>query len=233
MQLKCHIINLQSENVCAKVTQPQISESELRKYINSLKTGRAADVFDMTVEHIKYASPQLTAILTSLVNNIFKDKKMPPQFKIGSIAPILKKNKPKKDTDSHRRITIAPAVGKIVEKEMMTRTKPQSKLEQDPRQYGFTKGRSPPICALMVSEAIAECKDLDQPLYVTFMDSSKAFDMVDHSILLNAQHDLELDPHMWKLYHDMYETVNSRGRVMESSQERYVKVEGYVKEVRT
>ena len=48
----------------------------------------------------------------------------------------------------------------------------------------------------MVNEAITECKDLDQPLYVTLMDSSKAFDMEGHTILLNELHDLELDPHL-------------------------------------
>ena len=45
------------------------------------------------------------------------------------------------------------------------------------------------------------------------MDSSKAFDMVDHTELLTALHDLDLEPHLWQLYYDMYSQVISRVRV--------------------
>ena len=37
--------------------------------------------------------------------------------------------------------------------------------------------------------------------------------MVDHTILLNNLHNLELDPRLQKMYHDIYETVISRVKV--------------------
>ncbi len=69
------------------------------------------------------------------------------------------------------------------------------------------------MCALMVTETICEAKDTNQPLFVTFLDSAKAFDMVDHCILLNALHDLDIDPFLWRLYEDMYGDVTSRVRI--------------------
>ena len=185
----------------------------ITKHVKALKSNKAADVFGLTAEHMKYAAPQLITVLTTIANASLYHGKLPAQFKIGAIAPTVKKNKPVRDPDSHRRITVASAVGKVVEKEMSTRTKPQSKIHQDPGQYGFTEECSPSICALMVTEAIADAKDNDTPLYISFMDSSKAFDMVDHTVLLNALHDLQLEPHLWRLYKDMYSAVLSRVRV--------------------
>ena len=72
---------------------------------------------------------------------------------------------------------------------------------------------SPSICTLVIREAIAEAKDNDTPLFISFMDSSKAFDIVYHTILLIALHDLQLEPHLWHLYNDMYMTVLSQVRV--------------------
>ena len=59
------------------------------------------------------------------------------------------------------------------------------------------------MCALMVTEAIAEAQDNSQSLYISFLDSAKAFGMVDHYIFLCALHDPNFSPFLWRLYHDM------------------------------
>ena len=138
---------------------------------------------------------------------------MPDSFKIGALVPTHKKGTAIKNPDNYRRITIASNLGRLVEKEMTTRTKPKAKLKQDPLQFGFTDECSPSMCSLLVTEAIAEAKDNGTPLYISFMDSSKAFDMVDHTILMTSLHDLDLDPHLWHLYKDMYARVTSQVRI--------------------
>lgn len=213
MQMKLHLVALQTNSTCDMHEEPDITKDMIEKHIRTLKTGKAADVFGLTAEHIKYASPLIVTILTTIANSVLREGKLPAQFKIGAIAPTLKKSKPEKNPDSYRRITMASTVGKVVEKEMMKQTKPASRKKQDPLQYGFTEECSPAICSLMVTEAIAEARDLDQQLFIAFMDSAKAFDVVDHTILLNAMYDLEIDPHLWRVYHDMYAEVLSRVRV--------------------
>ena len=167
MQLKHLLVTLQAERQCKMQDHVQISEEMMTNHVKALKTGKAVDVFGLIAEHTKFASPKLIPILTPLTNNIFYKEKRPSQSKIGDIAPTHKKNKLQKNTDNYRQSTVA-SVGKLVEKEIMKRTKPKSEPTQDPSQYGFTEECSPALCALMVTEAIAESKGLEQPLYVTY-----------------------------------------------------------------
>ena len=213
MKLKRHSLAIQCMKHCNDQSHDPISEKTIAKHVKALKTGKAADVYGLTTEHIKYADTKLLHFLTEITNDVFSTGKLPDQFKIGALAPVHKKGKPIKNPDNYRRITIAATLGKVVEKEMMCRTKARSKPKQDPLQYGFTEDCSPSVCALMITEAIAEAKDMDKPLYITFLDSSKAFDMVDHTALLNSLHDIGIDPHLWQLYHDMYTSVTSKVRL--------------------
>ena len=61
-------------------------------------------------------------------NQIYEKSKLPDQFKIGAIAPTHKKKKAAKNPDNYRRITMASTtIGKIVEKDMMTKPSPNPK----------------------------------------------------------------------------------------------------------
>ena len=211
-KLKVHLHALESEALYEHDFKP-VNEDSMAEFICSLKNGKAADVYGLTAEHIKLASEEIILILTKLTNDIYKDRKLPDKFKVGAIVPALKKNKPARSPDSYRRITIASNMGKLVERSMMKRTQSKAVKLQDPLQYGFTSGVSPSFCALMVTEAVAEALDKKQELYLTFMDSSKAFDMVDHTMMLASLADMELDPQLWLLYRDMYGMVTSRVRI--------------------
>ena len=108
----------------------------------------------MCSEHIKYASPYITTVLTKLTNSIFKRKKWPDNFKIGALTPVPKKNKDARKPDNNRRITVSPIVSKVVEKEMAVQTD-ENKVGS-PLQFGFIEGSSSTNCAFVITESMAE-----------------------------------------------------------------------------
>ena len=86
--------------------------------------------------------------------------------------------------DNYRGITVTSVFGKLFEILLLTRMTDLNHNQSD-LQYGFTKGLTPTMASLILSEAEADAKMRKQPLYIATLNTQKAFDVVDHTILLN------------------------------------------------
>ena len=111
--------------------------------------------------------------------------------------------------NSYRRITIASIVGKVVEKHMLKLSRPILDPAQSRLQFGFSKGISPIFAALVVTELMAEATDSNSQLQITFLDTSKAFDVVDHQSMLQSLHRQGVTGNLWQLYRSMYSDITS------------------------
>ena len=78
-------------------------------------------------------------------------------------------------------------------------------VKQNKLQRGFTKGVSPTNAALILTEAIAESKDTKRPIYATFVDATKAFDVVWHSSML-----VKLFNYGLKILHGYYFMIGTK-----------------------
>ena len=192
-----------------KESLPTISEREVSKLIKLLKLGKAPDIFGVSSEHVRLASPKVIKILTHLTNNALTSGKLPDTYKLGSVCPVPKKGKPPKHPANFRRITITSIVGKVVELHMMSHSRPILDPAQSRLQFGFTCGVSPIYAALVLTEVMAEAADSKEPLYITLLDTSKAFDVVNHKAMLNALHQQGVTGQLWRLYDSMYSGIKS------------------------
>ena len=184
--------------------------AEVSDHVHSLKNGKAPDAFGVAAEHLKFASKTIMPILCHLVNLALKTGKLPDCYKLGSVIPVLKKAKPPCNPDSYRRITITAIVGKVVEKQLIKMSRPTLDSLQSRLQYGFTSGISPIYAATILTEIMAEAKDTKTELYVAFLDTAKAFDVVDHKGMLNALYRQGVTSNEWQLYNSLYDGVLSR-----------------------
>lgn len=109
-----------------------------------------------------------------------------------------KQGKPVNDPNSDRRITISNINGKLVEKLYLDSVAGMLNTAQNRLQRGFTKDVSPGFGLLLLTEAIVESVDVGKPLYIAFIDASKAFDVVWHDLMLVKLHDACLQGRKWR-----------------------------------
>ncbi|VDI42974.1 Hypothetical predicted protein [Mytilus galloprovincialis] len=188
-----------------------VTEEQVEKVINTLKSGKAADCANLTSEHLKNGGQIVISAVTKLINMIFDVCSIPDLLKLGIATPVYKrKGKPLDDPNSYRKITVTSILNKILEKLYLEKKDETLKNAQSPLQRGFTKGISGLNAALILNELIAEAQDLHRPLYVAFLDAQKAFDLVWHSSLLRKLHQSGIESDSWLMFKEWYKDLTSQ-----------------------
>lgn len=162
---------------------------EIDCLIKSLKNTKSAGVDEISARLLKSISHLVLAPLTHLVNNSFTEGTFPSGLKIAKVRPIPKKSN-SSACDNFRPISILPTLSKIFEKAVLRRLWEfllQNKL-MFKNQHGFIKTKSTTSAILSLINDMVEDMDLGKSVVGLFFDLSKAFDMVNHSLLLEKMH---------------------------------------------
>ena len=115
----------------------------------------------------------------------------PESLKHAKVNPLYK-NGPKEDIKNYRPISVLPIFDKVFEKTMHTRL--VKFLEKnnylDDNQYGFQKGKSTSSAVLHLSRLIKRCLVNKEYGCAIFLDLAKAFDTVNHDLLIKKLNNL-------------------------------------------
>ena len=158
--------------------------SEVETVINNFKNKSTADT-NITALKAANAVPRFQEVLADLINISFKEGVFPKQLKLAKVVPIHKSGK-RTDVSNYRPISLLSTFSKIYEKIMHKRVDSfltKYNILQD-NQYGFRKGHSCEHALISAQNKILESLDKKQITLLLLIDFSKAFDMVDHNILL-------------------------------------------------
>ena len=99
------------------------------------------------------------------------------------MVTIPKKGKDLSRCENYRGIVITSILGKVLDHILQARDTNIFNSQHE-MQYGFTRGKSPSMASLLLTEAICENLDARQPTYVAALDAQKAFDVVYQNSLL-------------------------------------------------
>ena len=160
----------------------ECDSEEIHGIITDLQKGKSSDI---PVKVIQQSSTIICPILEKLYNRCMQDGLFPSELKIGRISPIYKKDN-EELMENYRPVSTLAVFGKIFEKLIYSRLYSYfiSQRLITENQFGFRKGHSTSH-ALNYSVAHIEksIKDKKHVLGI-FIDLSKAFDTIDHGILL-------------------------------------------------
>ena len=110
----------------------------------------------------------------------------PGCLKVGRVIPIHKEG-PLSDPNNYRLISLIPVIGKIFEKVLHSRLMSfliKNDVLSKKKQLGFIWKLSTIDALVEVVERICELRYRKQVSHCTLLDLSKAFDTVDHKLLV-------------------------------------------------
>ena len=161
----------------------ECSSDEIIAIIKNFENGKASDI---PVSVIKRTSLLISPMLCQLYNDCLKSGKFPDCLKVGKITPIFKKGN-RELMKNYRPVSTIPIFGKIFEKIICSRIYnffSSNNLLTD-CQFGYRKkhstGHAIHHSVNIIRDALADKKHV----IAVFVDLSKAFDTIDHKILLS------------------------------------------------
>ena len=164
----------------------EIEPYEIDKLIHDLGSNKAGDIYGNTSNIIKLGGPVLTQILNILFNKSIEQGIFPSVLKISKILPIHKGDSVF-EMSNYRPISLLPIFSKILEKLMYARVidfiKKYKLLYEN--QYGFQKGLSTELAVNSLLYDIVDCLENKEVGFCILLDFAKAFDTVNHEILLD------------------------------------------------
>jgi hypothetical protein len=134
----------------------------------------------------KSVASYVSNVISHIFNNSIIEGVVPTGLKFSKIVPVYKA-KDKNDINNYRPISLLPIISKVFEILMLHRLTKflNHHCILDTSQHGFRPGRSTVAAAVELIDTIFQSLDKGKCTIGLFIDLSKAFDLVDHDILLN------------------------------------------------
>lgn len=136
----------------------------------------------MSGEHVKHADILLANRLCKFFNVCLSHGYFPSDFMKTVIAPIVKDKKGLlTNKDNYRPVAVTTVMSKVFEILLLSRI--SDKLDTQPNQFGFKKKHNTEFCVFSLKEVIDFYIRNSSPVYIVFLDASKAFDRINFWIL--------------------------------------------------
>ena len=161
------------------------NSNEIIDIVKSLKPSRSCGYDEISVALLKKIIFYISSPLTHIVNLSFISGVFPNSLKIAKIVPIFKKDDPAQ-VENYRPISLLPAISKILEKIAYIRLykflNENNLLNSN--QFGFRSGYSTDYAIIQSCDKIINTLAKKEHIIGIFLDLSKAFDTIDHHILI-------------------------------------------------
>ena len=190
---------------------------EISKIISNLDSGKSLGPNSVPIYILKVSNDFFSELLSKVINLSFETGIFPDLCKLAKVIPIFKAGN-ENLCENYRPISLLPIYSKIFEKAMYSRIYEflnKNNLIYN-QQFGFRANHSTNHAIISLSEDIKSLLDTGQFVTGVFLDLKRAFDTINHKILID------------KLYHYGFRGISNK--LLQSyleNRKQYVSINGH------
>lgn len=159
-----------------------LTTAEIRLILCTLNANKATGPDSLSAKLLKECAAELAPSLTALFNLSLSLSTVPDQWKAAHVTPVFKKGD-KELCCNYRPISLLCIISKVLERAILTHIYDQIKPLITKAQHGFLRGRSTATQLISFYNNVNTSLDSSIQTDTIFLDFSKAFDSVPHTLL--------------------------------------------------
>ena len=162
-----------------------VSEADTSKILQSLSTKNSTGHNGISTKLLKMLAPSIIKAFTLIINQSLITGIFPEKLKLAKVVPLHKKD----DTlsmDNYRPVSLLSSISKLFEKVVHIQLSCYFKTHKllYSSKYGFREDHSTELASLELVDRVLTALDHCKTPVAIYMDLSKAFDTLDHQILI-------------------------------------------------
>ena len=157
---------------------------EVQKILSGLDANKAYGPDNLSSRILKECVNVLAPSLPLLFKKSFASGHIPTQWKQANVVPVHKKGN-KSQVSNYRPISLLCIVSKVMERYIYNSVYNIVEPLINTHQHGFMTGKSCTTQLLSVYDTVGKHLDEGKQTDMIFLDFSKAFDSVNHNLLIN------------------------------------------------
>ena len=187
------------------------TKEELSEAIREISSGKAPGLNGIPAEIFKCGVSKLLDTLHQLLCKCWELGSVPQDMRDSSINNLYKNKGDRSDRNYYRGISLLCIAGKLFARVALHRLRKLADRVYPESQCGFRPNRSTVDMIFSLRQLQEKCREQQRPLFIAFIDLTKAFDMVSREGLFDILHLIGCPPKLLnfiKYFHD-----GSRGTV--------------------
>ena len=190
----------------------EVNIEDIKKDILKLDKNKASQHSDIPIKIVKENLDIFADFLCTNTSSSFRSSPFPSCLKMADLTPLHKKGK-KDLKEDYWPVGILPVFSKVFERSMFAQMSSFFGNLLSKQQCGFQKSYSTPQCLLALLEKWKRAVDSGQIFRALFTDLSKAFDCLDHELLIAKLNAYRFSLPALKLVHDYLSNRKQRTKV--------------------
>ena len=165
------------------LTELSLTNDEVRAVLLSLDVSKATGPDGIPARLLRETADVIAPSLCCLFNKSLSSGFIPTEWKLANVVPVYKKGD-REHTENYRPISLLSIISKVLERCVLDNIKDQLYSIINDCQHGFVTAKSCITNLIESLDYIGSVLDKGGQVDTVYLDMSKAFDKVDHGLLI-------------------------------------------------